>query len=348
MVSSSGEFNFTAFPNGNYYVTASTQRAWGGVNATDALAVGNHFIGSMPLNPLPLLAGDVNRSNTVNSTDALLIARRFVGLDSSFVAGNWVFEDLFITASGMGMQNEDIFALCVGDVNGSYQPGNNRLQPQIALEREAPMHLGMASSTVPVRIDRSLELGALSVVVNLPQGMHLEGVRSALEKGHFDYRLEGQELRISWFSTTAVQLKANDPVFYLELASVNAWEGDLEVGGLSEAANGLAEAYPMVKLRLPALRSSLQGAFTATVYPNPANEAAQLQYRLPEAGKVSIRLTDALGRVVMQMTEQAQGAGLQELPLETYHLAAGTYHVQLSYQQGEQLQQKTIKLQVVR
>lgn len=346
--STNGQFSFSGFTNGTYYLWSQTTRAWGGVNATDALAVGNHFIGSMPLNPLPQYAGDVNGSNVLNSTDALLIARRFVGYDNSFVVGDWAFETPVITASGNGLIQQDVFALCFGDVNGSYQPGNNRLQPQMALEMQEMLAVSQDSRWVPVRIDRDLELGALSLVLQLPVGMEVLDVRSALGSGQFDFQRRGQELRISWFSTTALQMKENDVLFNIEVAATSNWTGEVAIGGLSEAANGLAEAYPMVKLRLPALRSALHGEFTATVYPNPANEAAQLQYTLPEAGKVSIRLTDALGREVLQINDSEQGAGLQLLSLDTYRLAAGTYHVQLNYQQGQQLQQKMLKLQVVR
>ena len=346
--STNGQFSFSGFTNGTYYLWSQTTRAWGGVNATDALAVGNHFIGSMPLNPLPQYAGDVNGSNVLNSTDALLIARRFVGYDNSFVVGDWAFETPVITASGNGLIQQDVFALCFGDVNGSYQPGNNRLQPQMALEMQEMLAVSQDSRWVPVRIDRDVELGALSLVLQLPVGMEVLDVRSALGSGQFDFQRRGQELRISWFSTTALQMKENDVLFNLEVAATSNWTGEVAIGGLSEAANGLAEAYPMVKLRLPALRSALHGEFTATVYPNPANEAAQLQYTLPEAGKVSIRLTDALGREVLQINDSEQGAGLQLLSLDTYRLAAGTYHVQLNYQQGQQLQQKMLKLQVVR
>lgn len=346
--STNGQFSFAGFVNGNYYLWSQTMRAWGGVNATDALAVGNHFIGSMPLNPLPQYAGDVNGSNVLNSTDALLIARRFVGYDNSFVMGNWAFETPVINASGNGLLMQDVFGLCFGDVNGSYQPSSNRLLPQIALEMQEVLAISQESKWVPVRIDRDLELGALSLVLQLPVGMEVLDVRSALGSGQFDFQRRGQELRISWFSTTALQLNENDVLFNLEVAAISNWTGEVAIGGLSEAANGLAEAYPMVNLRLPALRSILNGEFTAVVYPNPASTNAQLLYRLPEAGKLGIRITDALGKVVMQLDEQEVPAGMQELALDAYLVAAGTYHVQLSYQQGSEWQQKTLKLQVVR
>jgi hypothetical protein len=178
--------------------------------------------------------------------------------------------------------------------------------------------------------------------------MEVLDVRSALGKGQFDFQRRGQELRISWFSTSAIDLKANDLLFELELAASSHWTGDLQIGGLSEAANGLAEAYPMVKLRLPRLQSTLAGQFAASVYPNPANEQANLSYQLPENGKVSIRITDALGRTVLQLLDRAQMAGRHELSIASREWAAGTYQVQLMFEHEGQVQMQQMKLQLVR
>ena len=341
-----GEFTMAGFPSGNYVLTATTAKAWGGVNATDALAIGNHFINTLPLAGLNLLAGDVNLSSTVNSTDALLVARRFVNLDSSFVADDWVFEETQIMAMGNGMQNEDVFGLSYGDVNGSYVPNGSRVAPQLAFEFNEQLQLDAQAQSIPVRIGRDLELGALSLVVHLPQGVALKDVRMAFESGNFDYQITGNELRLSWFSTQAISMRENDVLFYLDLAELMKLEGEPAIGGMSEIANGLAEAYPLVNLRMPRLQSAQASSFSANVYPNPAKDLAQLEYSLPEAGKVTIRITDALGRTVYNLVEQQTEAGLQQLPLELNSLAAGRYHVNLLYNRNGEVEQQLLKLQI--
>lgn len=341
-----GEFLIAGFPNGNYVLTATTAKAWGGVNATDALAIGNHFINTLPLSGLNFMAADVNSSVTVNSTDALLVARRFVGLDSSFVSGDWVFEEAAISAAGLGMQNEDIFGLSYGDVNGSYVPSGNRVAPQLAFEFSERLQLDAQAQAVPVRVGRDIELGALSLVVHLPQGVTLKDVRMAFENGNFDYKITGNVLRLSWFSTQAISMRENDVLFYLDLAELTMLEGEPAIGELSEAANGLAEAYPLVILRMPRLQSAQVSSFSANVYPNPAKDLAQLEYSLPEAGKVTIRITDALGRTVFNLVEQQTEAGVQQLPLELNNLAAGRYHVNLLYNRNGEVEQQLLKLQI--
>jgi hypothetical protein len=102
----------------------------------------------------------------------------------------------------------------------------------------------------------------------------------------------------------------------------------------------------MVNLRMPRLQSAQVSSFSANVYPNPAKDLAQLEYSLPEAGKVTIRITDALGRTVFSLVEQQMEAGQQQLPLELNSLAAGRYHVNLLYNRNGEVEQQLLKLQI--
>jgi hypothetical protein len=118
-----GQFGFYGLPAGLYGIEPRVSVPWGGVNASDALRVSQHFSGSQPLSSFPLLAADVNASQSVNATDALLITQRFAGLISSFTAGDWVSE----SAAPRAARNFNdppipLLMLCTGDVNASYVP----------------------------------------------------------------------------------------------------------------------------------------------------------------------------------------------------------------------------------
>jgi len=92
-----GNYQFTGLCPGEYTLTIQSSLPWGGVNSIDALLVLKHFTGVIQLNPMQILAADVDASGYVNSTDALQIARRFTGIISSFPAGDWVFETATIS-----------------------------------------------------------------------------------------------------------------------------------------------------------------------------------------------------------------------------------------------------------
>lgn len=144
-----GQFGFSNVIVGNYYIRFSHNKPWGGITAVDSLIVTRHVVGSVTLSGLRLKAADVSNNSSVNATDALSISRRFSGIIAAFSAGDWVYGTgsgaafnaypgpfttggpyithqygLPLTAS-ISMGNLEYFALCVGDVNGSYVPNTS-------------------------------------------------------------------------------------------------------------------------------------------------------------------------------------------------------------------------------
>ncbi len=117
-----GNYQFQNVVPGTYTIVVQSDHPWGGVNATDALFIMQHFTGLNILLGLRLIAADVDLSNYINSVDALYAAQRFVLLINSFPAGDWIFESPSVTVDGSGPVVVDILGLCVGDTDGSFIP----------------------------------------------------------------------------------------------------------------------------------------------------------------------------------------------------------------------------------
>jgi hypothetical protein len=117
----SGNYTIIGVANGDYTVTATTTKAWGGVNATDALGVLLHSISNPALTGLPLEGADVNNSSAVNATDAQQILLRTNGNITSFAKGDWVFEPQSVTVNNQ-IGTANFKGLVTGDVNRSYVP----------------------------------------------------------------------------------------------------------------------------------------------------------------------------------------------------------------------------------
>lgn len=65
-------------------------------------------------------------------------------------------------------------------------------------------------------------------------------------------------------------------------------------------------------------------------YPNPFNPKTKISYRLPEAGKISLKIYDVLGSEVVTLFEGQQDAGYYEQTFNAENLASGTYIYRLS------------------
>ncbi|GAB3583987.1 hypothetical protein GCM10027345_30290 [Hymenobacter daeguensis] len=89
----------------------------------------------------------------------------------------------------------------------------------------------------------------------------------------------------------------------------------------------------------PLLATRNDGAVTAArIYPNPLTAETVVEFALPTAGAVELRLTDLLGRAVSAPVLTTGRAGLQTLPLlprGTGRPAPGVYLVQLRTASGQ-------------
>ena len=78
------------------------------------------------------------------------------------------------------------------------------------------------------------------------------------------------------------------------------------------------------------------------VYPNPFRGSAMIQYKLPEAAFVDIRVYDVLGRNMAVLAQQRQHAGDHRIVFKTTELVSGTYFLHL--RAGTHVQTRSITL----
>jgi hypothetical protein len=65
------------------------------------------------------------------------------------------------------------------------------------------------------------------------------------------------------------------------------------------------------------------------VQPNPAREFTTIELRMPEAGKATVKLYDAAGRLVRVLVDRAELQAISSLELNVQDLASGVYTIAL-------------------
>ena len=66
-------------------------------------------------------------------------------------------------------------------------------------------------------------------------------------------------------------------------------------------------------------------------YPNPFNPSTQIQYHLPIAGNVSLKVYNMLGETVVELDNGFKNAGSHTLTFNGAMLPSGIYFYQLRY-----------------
>ncbi len=320
-----GAYSILALPSGTYTLEGATSKPWGGVNASDALAMNRHFSGSVPLVGLRLGAADVNGNGAVNASDALTTNRRFSGGLTSFSVGNWITERPSVLVNGANA-TQDLKMLSYADVNGSYAPSTAaRSASSLTLQEGTDQGFvrdGLVRLTL--RADRAMELGALSLELPLPAGLEVVGMESGTTMGHSSWGRRDGIWCYGWFAEEGKQVSENDVLVTVILKAdrMNLLEGldwnSLSLGSLSEMVNPWGEVIPG-SLRVASVKN--QGhAFR--IFPNPAQGRVQWTCSSSQGAASSLVLRDMTGRVVASMVS-ALGSKVNSMDLG--QVPAGTY-----------------------
>jgi hypothetical protein len=324
-----GDYSIAGVPAGSYTVKGATSKAWGGVTASDALLATRHVVGSLIQTGLRLQACDVNNSNSITSGDALLINRRFAGSVTSFNVGNFAYNNPSISVGSANM-TQNLQALCYGDINGSYTPNVNARFNSISL-----IDAGQVNGNVfAISADRNLELGSVSLVMNIPAGVTVRELHSKLSGGQLDYQISGNQVRLGWYNTEGMNIVAGQDLVELILSNsrdVNSSEWTL--GSESELTDVWAEAYSGAALRIPSLRAN---AVALSIFPNPVGSQLGIRLPLQSSASIKVEVLDATGRLVTACAfEAAAGEFAQQISLEG--LAKGQYMLRLTEQGAQRM-----------
>jgi len=318
-----GYFEFGPQENGDYQFICSCAKPWGGVNSTDALLIMEHFVGSMPLTGIRLIAADVNASGFVNAGDALFAAQRFAYVITSFPAGDWAFTN----STGYLFEADihvDELALCFGDVNGSFVPSAVKASPSMNLSNNGAIQVTDKVFEVPVTVNSYMEIGAVSLVIDIPENVEVIDV-----KGLSDviYTNVDGKLRISWFNTTPVYVNANETLLTLTLKAENIDNVSLSLDAISELADGNANVIYEASINIPKIATTgfVANDYSINNYPNPFNSNTTFEYTTAKAGNVNITVYNLLGEKVQSLVNKYQDAGTYKIEFDGSNLNNGTY-----------------------
>jgi hypothetical protein len=338
-----GYYILTSQPVGDLTLFVTTQKPWGGNSAADALLLSRSVIGLEILDPLQEEAADVNNSNTKTSADALLIKRRIIGLESSFAAGDWVFESAAINYTKVS-QTVNLKGLAMGDVNKSYNPAAKQ-QPGASLIQSGTLQpQSDGSFLLPVYIDRQAYLGSMTLFLNFPEHeLQVHSVQSPLQD--LLVNVEDGMIKMAWSSVDGVQLKGGSELLTIRLipsyTGIEARTYDILLGSTAEFTDLSAQIIDQVPLRTMRMVHNISDFSLGNNYPNPFNGESRFEYNVPEAAQISIELYNSLGALVAILVDAQLESGAYSFNFDGHKLPAGVYTYTMKANTGQRTWQET-------
>jgi hypothetical protein len=362
-----GFYDFGGLVNGIYSIEVTSAhpsglwQTWGGVNNTDALLVQNHITGTMPL---PVNPPVIRKTASVKVPHPAIDNADYNAIRTAAKAGwgyfdipKWVFTGVDATSRidtlSVNCSNltRDIRGLCAGDVNGTYIPsaGYKISKPGIDLVNNGIITVNN-EMVFPVRINRSMELGAMTLFLNYDQQiLRITGVDFAddrLDQPFYDTR-EGV-LYIGWVSTETMVVDKGQTILLIHARLLSGKRGNDNLSGqaadirftlndnpLSEFADPDGNVISGLTLTMPdagSIRSSGSGRdYTMVCYPNPASESINVEFETTQAKPANLVMMDTKGVRVLTHHIESSSPGWVSEKLDVRSLAPGVYFIMADF-----------------
>ncbi len=321
-----------------------------GISTLDLVRLQKHLLGRDTFTSVyQSIAADVNRSESVSAIDLVELRKLILGKYQAFPdSESWRFFDAASGVSGplreviiVDTDSQDTFAgldfvgVKIGDVNlsatGSLQ-GSNPLEVRSVVRWAADDRTMEAGDMVhvPIRALDAMPLGGCQFTLDWT-GLSFAGV----EPGVFalsedDLGIFEGNLTASWYDVDGVRVRPGDVLFTLVFRATE--RGRLaDMLRLSSRLTE-AEAYTpegdLLGLSL-AVGMPSGGLVLFPGQPNPVSDYTDIQFSLPQSGRVSLTVTDMTGRILLDRAFEGV-AGMNVIRLDCGDLqAAGTLAITL-------------------
>jgi hypothetical protein len=234
----------------------------------------------------------------------------------------------------------NLYYTATGDVNSSFVPPTHLFKgenPTVSLsyEDELVAQKGEIVS-IPVRIDRSANLGAITLGMKYRNDLIKVVEVPGYEVVNIDH--EQGFVRLAWADLFGKMVSAGDVIVNVKVMVLADIELDtrlFELESLTEIGEVDAKRMEGVTLKTVSV-STRQQAENAdmfiTNYPNPFGTKTTFTYSLPESGKVRLEVYNKLGQMVHTLVDMDQNVGLHDLEIDNFDLAPGVYTYRLVLQ----------------
>ena len=359
-----GQYSFPDLCAGDYYVAiTNNNKPAGGVNTTDAGQVLVYGFAPYQIECVRWLAGETDGSPTINIVDVGKIVNEFV-YGSGFAPNkeDWNYYwvgcsqatntsptlPMSVTLAG-GNDVKDIFGQCTGDFNGNFAPGVMKSSfENLALNYRKNMLVSSGSEfELPIFAGSDMEVGAVSLILNFPANeTEITGAYlSSDPTSPVVYNVNGNELRISWYSLSPVWLNEGEALITLKMKTTSneAISFTLAESDLNELADGNFEVISNASLVVDIPSTSALGIglnlsdkeVDFVCHPNPFKGTTNFSYSLPESGQVIIEVYDLVGSKVLELVNGSQTAGKYSLNVDANDLQPGVYTAILRVQTSD-------------
>ncbi len=350
-----GQYKANGLPTGKSYeiIPKKNVNPYNGVSTLDLILIQKHILGLQPLrSPYKKIAADIDKNGEINGVDLVELRKLILGIDKSFTKNEaWrfidasyrfpeqsdplkePFQEQYLIRDLQSPMQIDFIGVKIGDINESSIPSE-----LLNLEnREAPQTQAFSAIDQPyssgdiVRLQLfgsekiSITGFQLSLHANDLEFLHVEP--GSIPAGPAYLHKDGDVVKMAYHQSNALHPAADAPLLTMVFRARNS-------GRLSQAVKLSSEPWLQPEVYDEALNTrplSLDwkngGNPVLTLQlgqnqPNPFFESTIIQYHLPQASPVTLKILDIHGRTIL-LRKESGARGLNSIRLSRKEFNTG-------------------------
>jgi hypothetical protein len=332
-----GFYRFEQLYPGEYTMVFSYNEPWMGCDMDDAARVVEYLNQQISFTDLQFEAADVDNDGIITTADLTLIVNRYMQTNTSFPAGDWVFED-----SGVSLDLPEGQTHKENDKKRGRNSGDTKSGENIVIVNKGG-YLFSANTTdileyrnneiieYPVYANEDLMCLSLGFAIAFPNA-NIEILELIPQLPSMRCAVDGNLIKAALISLdgSAHQIKKGDVLFVIR-GRVKNLNSDTRAGFSMYRRSTLKAAGEEREIHfgisLPQLRLASAVASSAVeMYPNPAKDHIKLLTHQKNPSTLSIIIHNSLGQEVQQQ-KYVCAQGYNEIHLNLQALPKGIYFV---------------------
>jgi len=346
-----GLYQFYNVQNGTYNIEFTTEVDPGGIDLADSYLINQHLLNLDTLNSIQALASDVDADGSITWNDYNIIVDWWFTYGNPFPAGDWSFETIsYVVGNKQKDDPPPSSGVSNGDVDGSFQPGSKPVPDLSIIFSEVKTIQANEEFEIPVKINTHFPINSLGLVFDYPE-QFLNIIDVTSDQGILNFDAVNGQLRMSCVSSLKNPFDYFiDPKIIIKVKAAgdfkNAYNLNLILNDESHIIDSKGSRIKNITLSIPNIETKDQKAELSNNYPNPFVNNTSIDYKLPQAAIVTIKLYDLMGQEVATLVDKFQSKGEYKINLNSdkYFLKSGKYIYKMNIKGNREFSKSKIML----
>lgn len=326
-----GNYSLNEIPDGEYYISSSTEMLSSDVTITDAYMVLLNIYDFVIFDDMEIEVADVDNDGVVTFSDFLDIVY-YIVYTQPFTGGEWEFEDVSIDLSSRAYDSINPWGSSHGDVEGEWEPIGRDIELMPSKYYSAqPMEQGIGIKYI-IGSEFNEDINGFNLnIAYASNEISIVSLSGPDENVIYSIDDENGLIKVAWLNESqATSNIVGSELFTIEVVKLNeitAISGQELITMLPGSALLDSENNEIsdIEIKLPLLQDKQTMSVEVDIYPNPVLNRLNFNINSSKHSQASLSVYDLNGKLVNYIDGMSVHEGEQSITMNVENLLPGNY-----------------------